>query len=1011
MTARWFCGRLGGVALTAGIALSVYGEGTGAFGFPNLLVNPSFERVVCSDNGGEWGHLESPRTSAEGWVGHGFANVIKNGSPISRTFRPGGGAWMGVVQTHQGHGCSLEQTVRAPQTGTYVFSFIYGRSGGGKIAPFQVRVIEGATTNELGSICATSFDYYRAHFHVPLVGGHTYTFALQSSPRADHATLVDDFSLELPTTLYGRLISGEAGDFDEIIFATRTYCSTPQGRREPHWYANFGYYSSGPQHTTFGSVGRLAAYNFKTGKFRTLLEDAKGSIRDPAVHYDGKTILFSYRPGGSSTYHLYTINADGTGLKALTSGKYDDIEPAWLPDGDIIFCSSRSRRWVNCWVTQVATIFRMKPDGSGIRLLSSNIEEDNTPVPLPDGRILYTRWEYVDRQQMAFHHLWTMNPDGTSHQIYQGNTYPGNSVYIDAKPVPGSDEVILIDSPGHGRTEHGGNVSLLSVKNGPDDPANVKHLIRGRHYDPWALSHDLFMYSADGRSVELTDRTGRRQLLFELPPEWTGPQHNAQLFEPRPLCARPRERILADRTNPALKTGEFYLENVLESRSMAGVKPGTIKQLLILELLPKPINFLGGAHGFGGMEPFSLSGTFSLPRLLGTVPVEEDGSAYFTAPALRSLFFIALDADGRAVKRMQSFTQVMPGEKLGCVGCHERKTSGTVRRAVSVSKALARGPSKIDPSGCLFDVADFPRDVQPVLDRSCVKCHNPDTRSGGLDLCGDRNPMFSMGYYGLIAWNQVLDGRNLVQSDWPPYARGSGGSPLMKKIDGSHHGVKVSERDRRMLMQWLDASAPYAGTYAAGGCGYLGGEKSLNFHNNTAGTPATKAAVAVMARRCDTCHNQAANRLPHSLTDHNGLQFRWRGAGHWTLDLTNPRYRHYHRYLVFDLSRPEKSLFLKAALAKEAGGLGICRTKDGKPVFTSTDDPDYKTLLAMIVEGKELLEKETRFDMPNFCPNPEYLREMIRFGILPENFDPCKTPVNAYDLDRRYWNIDWTTID
>lgn len=114
MTARWFCGRLGGVALTAGTALSAHGEGTGAFGFPNLLVNPSFERAVCSDNGGEWGHLESPRTSAEGWVGHGFANVIKNGSPISRTFRPGGGAWMGVVQTHQGHGCSLEQTVRVP---------------------------------------------------------------------------------------------------------------------------------------------------------------------------------------------------------------------------------------------------------------------------------------------------------------------------------------------------------------------------------------------------------------------------------------------------------------------------------------------------------------------------------------------------------------------------------------------------------------------------------------------------------------------------------------------------------------------------------------------------------------------------------------------------------------------------------------------------------------------------------------------------------------------------------
>ena len=377
-------------------------------------------------------------------------------------------------------------------------------------------------------------------------------------------------------------------------------------------------------------------------------------MRDPCVHYDGRTILFSYRPGGTGAYHLYTINADGSNLRQLTSGAYDDFEPSWLPDGDIVFVSTRCRRWVNCWMTQVATIYRMKPDGSGIRMLSANTEHDNTPWVLPDGRILYMRWEYVDRSQISFHHLWTMNPDGTQHQVYQGNTYP-RSVYIDAKPIPGTTEVVLIDSPGHGRRDHGGNLSVLSVKGSPDDRSNVKTVLKGSLYDPWAFGRDLFMFS-DGKSVLLCDRAGRKEVLFRLPAEFGGATPGVMLYEPRPVLPHARERVLADRTDLSSKTGEFYLENVLESRSMKGVKPGEVKRLMVFELLPKPVNFSGG------MEPLTFRGSFSLPRLLGWVPVEADGSAYFTVPALKALFFVAVDADGRAVKRMQSFTQVMPGE-------------------------------------------------------------------------------------------------------------------------------------------------------------------------------------------------------------------------------------------------------------------------------------------------------------------------------------------------------------
>ena len=371
------------------------------------------------------------------------------------------------------------------------------------------------------------------------------------------------------------------------------------------------------------------------------------------------------------------------------------------------------------------------------------------------------------------------------------------------------------------------------------------------------------------------------------------------------------------------------------------------------------------------------------------MPVEGDGSAYFKAPALRSLFFVALDAEGRAVKRMQSFTQVMPGEKQGCVGCHENKTENTVRRAATVSKALARGPSEIDPSGLAFDVADFPRDVQPILDRACVRCHNPDRRCANVDLSGDHGPMFSMAYYNLIAHNQVLDGRNSSQSDWPPYARGSGGSPLMEKISGRHHGAVVTPAERKVIMMWLDGSAPYPGTYGALGCGSIGGyHQNKQVVNNDRTRAASVAANAVIARRCDSCH-KGATRLPHCLSDENGISF-------WTPDWNDPRLRKWHRHLLFNLTHPEKSLFLKAPLAKSAGGFGM--GKDGKAVFASADDPDYKAILAMIQDGKAVLEKVKRFDMKGFRPPKPYIRELKRYGVLPGSFDDEKDPMFFLDV-------------
>ena len=174
---------------------------------------------------------------------------------------------------------------------------------------------------------------------------------------------------------------------NEIVFAARRHYN------EFHWYANFGYFADNVNRKLYYDGGGLYKINLKTRKLVCLVDATQGTVRDPQVHYSGQKILFSYRKKNSTVFHLYEIDADGSNLKQLTYGKYDDIEPSYLPDDRIVFISSRARRWVNCWTTQVGTLHTCDNDGSNIREISSNIEHDNTPWPLPDGRILYTRWE------------------------------------------------------------------------------------------------------------------------------------------------------------------------------------------------------------------------------------------------------------------------------------------------------------------------------------------------------------------------------------------------------------------------------------------------------------------------------------------------------------------------------------------------------------------------------------------------------------------------------------------
>ena len=820
----------------------------------------------------------------------------------------------------------------------------------------------------------------------------------------------------------------------EILFAVRI-------DNQEHWYANLGYpiedntvhpyngydgsfHMAAPPPGPKGS-GMLGLFNLDTKEVRYILYDEDGgAVRDPVLNYNGERVLFSYRPGNTMHYHLYDINVDGTGLRQLTDGDYDDIEPIYTPEGNIIFVSTRAKRWVQCWMTQVAILYGCDADGKDMKILSGNVEHDNTPWMLPNGQVLYTRWEYVDRSQVDYHHLWTMNPDGTRQMVFYGNLNPG-TVFIDAKPIPNSEKVVASFSWGHGRPEHAGSIGIIDPRLGPDDRGAAQVVSESDNFrDPWAFSETAFL-AARGTQMVLVNGDGQEQVIYELPAEWG--QRKLWLHEPRPVIPRKPERVISAMTNSAKSTGQLLLMDVYQGRNMTGVHRGEIKKLLILETLPKPVNFTGG------MEPMTYGGSFTLERVVGTVPVEEDGSANFELPATRAFFFVALDESDRSVKRMQSFHTVMPGEVTSCIGCHEERTEmmqmGRVtmasRRPASLITPITdfRG---VDPMGNVLsvptgipDVIDYPRDVQPIWDRNCVLCHNPDKREGHFNLSGGRGPMYSISYSNIMAGTHsalenerygketlIADGRNRALGNYPPRTVGSGASALYTKYcQPEHYGVELSDKEKAVIRLWIETGATYLGTYAGLGSGMLGGYNRNTLDRTDMEWTETKSMQEAMKNNCSSCHT-GEKQLPISVTDE--IRHTW-----WIYpNGPNDSRRKYSRHLFFDLTQPEKSALLLAPLSKEAGGYGFCNTPSpitGNPpipVIADKNDETYKTILAGIERAKERLNEVKRFDMPDFVPRTEYIREMKRYGVLPADHDRS-LPVDVYDLEQRYWRSLW----
>jgi hypothetical protein len=602
----------------------------------------------------------------------------------------------------------------------------------------------------------------------------------------------------------------------------------------------------------FRGPGALKTVDFgRGGEVRTLVEAPRGVARDPEVDFDGRRIIFSMRKDITDDYHLYEVAADGSGLRQLTSGAgVFDIDPACLPAGDIVFVSSREPKYCQCNRHIMGNLFTMGPGGEALRQIGHNILFEGHPSLAPDGRILYDRWEYVDRHFGPSFGLWTVNPDGTGHALFYGNNAWSPGAILDARVIPGTEKVVATFGSCHDRPW--GAIAVVDRSRGLDGsdpveriwPASARGLlphertatgfehaggidgfktVTPKYEDPYPLSDKYFLASRTVKGEEmglaLLDVFGNELLLHGEPPG---------CFDPMPLGPRPRPQAIPPRVDLAASEGLFYLADVYDGTGMASVARGTIRYLRVVEA-PQKLFWCQGHWNIDATQAPAMNwNCTNNKRVLGDVPVEEDGSAYFAVPADRFIYFQALDKDKMMVQSMRSGTTIMPGETQGCVGCHENRLAATAP-ADRPSAALRRGPSRLEPWYGPPRDFNYLAEVQPVFDRCCVRCHDygkPGAKK--LVLAGDLGLAFNASYVELRSKSAVrwfMDppgaGKVLVKAVddgppdvLPPYAWGSHRSRLVDHLRSGGGDLKVDRESFERIVTWIDLNAPYYGSYA-----------------------------------------------------------------------------------------------------------------------------------------------------------------------------------------------------
>ncbi|HUT31506.1 MAG TPA: hypothetical protein VMX13_17070 [Sedimentisphaerales bacterium] len=651
------------------------------------------------------------------------------------------------------------------------------------------------------------------------------------------------------------MFSNPTIDFDSLLFIDNPY---PLGSEWPHEVSH----RNGRFAVAGGRLLILKGLH-PGGKVKKLAPEKPGSFWRPDVSFDAKKALFCYKAHDEQSFHLYEMNIDGTGLRQFTSGPYDDLDPLYLPDGHIVFSTTRSNTYLRCGPYMYTYVLaRCDADGGNIYLISRGNESEWLPSLLEDGRVIYSRWEYTDKALWRVQSLWTTNPDGTNTSVFWGNQSIWPDHVAEPRPIPGDGRVMFTGTAHH--NWFSGSIGIINQKQGfnfpngltkvtaevpwpecsqpPQDPLETPSYHASGNYTayktPYPLTGEDFLVSArlggkfDDRTrnnkfkLYLMDIYGNRELIYE------GEYNIWHAIPVRPRQAPP---IIPDRvTWPGTgKNRRPVAPGVLFSgdvyQGVPDIPRGMVRYLRVIQADHKTYStwFKTDRHSGPGVSVIQED---SVKRILGTAPVAEDGSVAFTLPAGKAVYFQLLDEDYRALQTMRSFTGVMPGEKRGCVGCHEMHSTAPVGRK---GTALRASPAELAPPPWGNESVGFDRFVQPVLDKYCGSCHQGDGQGREqLDMTprpGDRwcytEPYLTLVGKVSMAKSAPKDSiagamlcENFTTNDpnslatFRPMRHLSYTSRLIHNASsGDHHGVKVDPYSLRRLIAWVDTNCPFRG--------------------------------------------------------------------------------------------------------------------------------------------------------------------------------------------------------
>jgi formylglycine-generating enzyme required for sulfatase activity len=612
-------------------------------------------------------------------------------------------------------------------------------------------------------------------------------------------------------------------DFDSILLR-----ATKSGKFPANWQGNSVYLRSGGKEHDPNFNDELRVFNLKTKEMKTIYkpESPKEGLMDICLDFNAEKLLYSGVDTENNTFQIYEMNIDGSGKRQLTEylPEVDHYNAAYLPNGKIIFCSTAALHAVPCvgGKDYVGVFYEMESDGSGMRQLTFDQENDWYPWVDDDGRVMFLRWEYTDNAHYFTRTLMKMNPDGTNlRSIYGSNSFWPNTMFY-AKSLPGSPTKFAAICSGHHGVSRAGELVLFDTAKGDFEADGVIQRIPGygkkvepviidqymaakwpRFMHSYPLSEDFFLVSgqlnpADNWNIYLVDRYDNMIKLV-------GGKY--KLHEPVPLKTRKRPPVIPDRRNFEAKDATLFIQDIYEGPGLKDVPRGTVKALRIFTY--------GYAYRLtGGHDALAIEGGWDTKRVLGTVPVEEDGSVMVKVPHSLPLSLQPLDKDGKALQLMRSWLAAMPGELLSCVGCHEPASMAPPAR---VSLAARKSPQELTPWS-KFDrpyAFGFKREIQPVLDRYCVGCHDgsddlPNFKdTSEPDIQGHR---FSKSYMALHPYVR----RPGPESDMhllPPMEYHASTSELIQMLDKGHHGVEMDSESYRQLVAWIDLNVPYHATW------------------------------------------------------------------------------------------------------------------------------------------------------------------------------------------------------